>query len=203
MSPDERTLLSVAYKNVVASKRITWRTVVSVKENPKYMLYVESLNEYKKKLENAMYLECTNIIETVQKNILNKPCSDDAKAFFTKLVADNYRYIAEMSVSSRYRQAIADAQQNYVAANEIGLQACNPIKLSIALNLSVFHYEVQGDLAGATEIADQALQSALEKIDDLGEEEFKDAKAIIELLKENLSSWKEAEEELKRPIDEI
>ena len=103
MSPDERTLLSVAYKNVVASKRITWRTVVSVKENPKYMLYVESLNEYKKKLENAMFLECTNIIETVKKNILNKPCSDDAKAFFTKLVADNYRYIAEMSVSSRYR----------------------------------------------------------------------------------------------------
>lgn len=31
----------------------------------------------------------------------------------------------------------------------------------------------------------------MEKIDDLGEEEFKDAKAIIELLKENLSIWKE------------
>ena len=55
MSPDERTLLSVAYKNVVASKRTTWRTVVSVKENPKYLLYVESLNEYKKKLEDAMF----------------------------------------------------------------------------------------------------------------------------------------------------
>ena len=33
----------------------------------------------------------------------------------------------------------------------------------------------------------------MEKIDDLGEEEFKDAKAIIELLKENLSIWKEEE----------
>ena len=52
-------------------------------------------------------------------------------------------------------------------------------------------------------MADAALQGALEMIDSLGEEEFKDAKAIIELLKENLSSWKEAEEEAKRPLEDI
>ena len=65
MSPDERTLLSVAYKNVVASKRTTWRTVVSVKDNPKLMLYVESLISYKKKLEDALFTECTGIIEII------------------------------------------------------------------------------------------------------------------------------------------
>ena len=55
MTLDERTMISVAYKNVVATKRITWRTVVSVKDNPKYLLYSESLNEYKRKLEDAIY----------------------------------------------------------------------------------------------------------------------------------------------------
>ena len=74
------------------------------------------------------------------------------------------------------------------------MQPCSPIKLSVSLNLSVFYYEVVGDNEKACNIANSALSAALEKIDELGEEEFKDAKAIIELLKENLSNWKDDEE---------
>ena len=44
-------------------------------------------------------------------------------------------------------------------------------------------------------MADKALQEALDKIDELEEEDFRDAKSIIELLKENLTLWKEEEEE--------
>ena len=55
----------------------------------------------------------------------------------------------------------------------------------------------------AMSIADQALTAALEKIDDLGEEEFKDAKNIIDQLKENLNVWKEEEEDKKKPIAEV
>ena len=40
-------------------------------------------------------------------------------------------------------------------------------------------------------MADAALQAALEKIDELGEEDFREAKNIIELLRENLNLWKE------------
>ena len=49
--------------------------------------------------------------------------------------------------------------------------------------------------AKACELADSALQNALEKIDDLEEEDFRDAKSIIELLKENLTLWKEEGED--------
>ena len=119
------------------------------------------------------------------------------------MVADNHRYIAEMSSGERHVKAIEDARQSYEQANLIPLQACSPIKLSICLNLSVFLYEVNNDLAKACTVADSALTSALEKIDDLGEEEFKDAKAIIELLKENLSAWKEDEEAAKKPIEKV
>ena len=58
----------------------------------------------------------------------------------------------------------------------------------------MFHYEVLKDPKKAIELADAALQQALDKIDELGEEEFRDAKSIIELLKENLTLWKEEEE---------
>ena len=37
------------------------------------------------------------------------------------------------------------------------------------------------------------MTEALEKIDDVDEETFRDAKSIIELLKENISLWKEEE----------
>ena len=176
MSAEERNLLSIAFKNLVASKRTAWRTVVSVQSNPKYLLYTDSMCEYKTKLEDALFEECSNVIGLIQINILKKKCSDDAKAFFTKLVADNYRYIAEMSVSERHYKAIEDARQSYEGANLIPLQACSPIKLSICLNLSVFYREVMRDMVKACQIAETSLTQALEKIDDLGEEEFKDAK---------------------------
>ena len=59
----------------------------------------------------------------------------------------------------------------------------------------MFHYEVMKNHQKACELADSALQNALEKIDDLEEEDFRDAKSIIELLKENLTLWKEEGEE--------
>ena len=64
-------------------------------------------------------------------------------------------------------------------------------------------HEVLKDTNRACQIADSALTAALEKIDDLGEEEFKDAKAIIDQLKENLNAWKEDEDAAKRPLLEI
>ena len=47
----------------------------------------------------------------------------------------------------------------------------------------------------ACELGESALQLALEQIDEVDEETFRDAKSIIELLKENLSLWKEEEAE--------
>ena len=110
MSVDERSLLSVAFKNLVSAKRTAWRTVVAVHANQKYATYASSIIEYKLKLEDALYEECSNIISLIQLNILKKKCSDDAKAFFTKLVADNHRYIAEMSVAERHQKALEDAR---------------------------------------------------------------------------------------------
>merc|ERR1712146_41914 len=75
------------------------------------------------------------------------------------------------------------------------LNACNPIRLGLALNFSVFYYEVLNDHKKACELGEKALADALEKIDEVDEETFRDAKSIIELLKENLSLWKEEEDQ--------
>merc|ERR1712031_70144 len=113
------------------------------------------------------------------------------------MVGDYYRYVAESATADKLEEVKNGALNGYTKADELSksLNACNPIRLGLALNFSVFHYEVMNNHKQACELGEQALSDALEKIDDVDEETFRDAKSIIELLKENLSLWKEEEEQ--------
>jgi hypothetical protein len=146
-------------------------------------------------LEDALYKDCDNIITLVRSKVLQsgRAVQDEPRAFFVKLVGDYYRYIAEAATGDRFETVKQEALKAYTEANGITMPPCNPIRLGLALNFSVFYYEVMKDQKKACELADSSLQAALDKIDELGEEEFRDAKSIIELLKENLSLWREEE----------
>ena len=111
------------------------------------------------------------------------------------MIGDYYRYVAECCGPDKIESVKNGALENYQMASETSqsLNACNPIRLGLALNYSVFQYEVMNDHKKACELGESALTEALEKIDDVDEETFRDAKSIIELLKENLSLWKEEE----------
>jgi hypothetical protein len=125
---------------------------------------------------------------------MNAASTDESKAFFYKMIGDYYRYVAE---APKYLEEVKEgALENYNKAQETSesLNPCNPIRLGLALNFSVFHYEVMNNHKEACALGEKALTDALEKIDDVDEETFRDAKSIIELLKENLSLWKEEEE---------
>lgn len=203
VTSDERNLLSVAFKNLISSKRTAWRTISAIEQNPKYQKFGDSLAGYKKRIEEGLYKDCENIIHLIQSKVLTKPSEAEAKAFFVKMVGDYYRYIAETAQGEKLEQVKREALKAYTEANGINLPPCNPIKLGLALNFSVFHYEVMKDHKQACILADAALQSALEKIDELGEEDFRDAKSIIELLKENLTLWKEEEEGGDNNIEDL
>ena len=109
------------------------------------------------------------------------------------MIGDYYRYVAESADVSKLEEVKQGALAGYEEADKLskGLNACNPISLGLALNFSVFHYEVMNNHKKACELGEKALTDALEKIDDVDEETFRDAKSIIELLKENISLWKE------------
>ena len=126
--------------------------------------------------------------------VLSKSCDGEPKAFFIKMVGDYYRYIAENAKGDNLDKVKQSALKAYNEANAITLPPCNPIKLGLALNFSVFHYEAMKNHKAACDLADQSLQDALDKIDELEEDDFRDAKSIIELLKENLTLWREEEE---------
>ena len=203
VSSDERNLLSVAFKNLISSKRTAWRTISAIEQNPKYGKFGDSLAAYKKKIEDALYKDCEMIIDLIKVKVLAKTVENEARAFFVKMVGDYYRYIAETAQGEKLEEVKNAALKSYTEANAITLPPCNPIKLGLALNFSVFYYEVIKDHKKACALAEDSLQSALDKIDELGEEDFRDAKSIIELLKENLTLWKEEEEGGEQNIEDL
>ena len=138
-----------------------------------------------------------NIVSIVKDFCMQAASSDETKAFFYKMIGDYYRYVAECADATKIEMVKNGALENYQLAQSCTgtLNSCNPITLGLALNFSVFHYEVMNNHKTACELGEAALTDALEKIDDVDEETFRDAKSIIELLKENLSLWKEEEEQ--------
>ena len=135
------------------------------------------------------------IVTVVKNKCLGLANDDESKAFFYKMIGDYYRYVAESAHDAILEEVKQGALEGYREADKLSqnLNACNPIRLGLALNYSVFHYEVMNNHGEACKLGENALTSALEKIDDVDEETFRDAKSIIELLKENISLWKEEE----------
>ena len=65
----------------------------------------------------------------------------------------------------------------------------HPIRLGLALNYSVFLYEVQAKQAEACTLAKQAFDDAIAELDTLDEESYKDSTLIMQLLRDNLTLW--------------
>jgi 14-3-3 protein epsilon len=194
---EERNLLSVGFKNQIGSKRTAIRTISAIEQNPKYSKFGTGLNNYKKKIEQELYNQCIAIVAIVKNSCMGVASTDETKAFFYKMIGDYYRYVAECANGDQLDTVKNGALDNYQLAQSTSesLNACNPIRLGLALNFSVFQDEVRNNHTHACELGEHAGSDALEKIDDVDEETFRDAKSIIELLKENLSLWKEEEEQ--------
>lgn len=80
----------------------------------------------------------------------------------------------------------------YKTSLDIGradLPVTHPIRLGLALNFSVFYYEILGAPDLACKIAREAFDDALKDLDKLPEENYKDSTLIMQLLRDNLSLW--------------
>lgn len=196
LSSDERNLLSIAYKNTISLRRQAVRTLLAyeMKERKKEgSVYLPYIVEYKKRIEDELANLCQKIIKNIDTHLIPRATEAEAKVFYHKMKADYYRYIAE-NVEGDAKKTYADhSLQSYTEASEVAksLSISNPIRLGLALNFSVFYYEVLGSQEIACQIAKETLDLAKKELSGLDEddEEHKDAFSIINLLQENLNMW--------------
>jgi 14-3-3 protein epsilon len=196
LSSDERNLLSIAYKNTISLDRQAIRTLLAYEskeakkaESP----YLEYIREYKTKVQKELEDLCNKINQTIDSSLLPKATTDEAKVFYHKMKGDYDRYIAE-NVDGDIKKKYSDLGLSaYNAALEAAksIDYKNPIKLGLALNLSVFYYEVVGNKEQACKLAQETLDKSKEALTgaDEEEDEVKDAMSIVNLLQENLSMW--------------
>jgi len=197
LSVDVRNLLSVGFKNLIGSRRAAWRTVSAIEQNKKYEQYSSNCGEYKTKIEDELSALCEDIIKAVDEKAYPKADSPESKTFYLKMIGDYYRYIAECVKGDKLAEVTEKANEYYGKATTEAkeLPTYNSTRLGLALNYSVFYYELKNDSKKACELAQEALDGAKQDIESMDNDEARDALSIVELLKENLDLWKEAEGE--------
>jgi len=81
------------------------------------------------------------------------------------------------------------ATQTATDVAQTELTPTHPIRLGLALNFSVFYYEILNSPDRACHLAKQAFDDAIAELDSLSEESYRDSTLIMQLLRDNLTLW--------------
>eukprot|EP00916_Digyalum_oweni_P019156 GHVL01031910.1.p1 GENE.GHVL01031910.1~~GHVL01031910.1.p1 ORF type:complete len:252 (+),score=37.96 GHVL01031910.1:139-894(+) len=194
LSVEDRNLLSVAYKNAVGTRRASWRVISTVEQKEKSRTNEENrkqTEEYRKKVEKELSCICDEILNLLSEHLIKNSTSLDAKVFYHKMKGDYFRYISEFTTGDKKEKASKEAHDTYNEASTLASQlpTTHPIRLGLALNYSVFHYEILSNADEACRIAKHAFEEAIGDLDNANEESYKDSTLIMQLLRDNLTLW--------------
>jgi len=195
LTVEERNLLSVAYKNVIGARRASWRIVSSIEQKEEKKgneSHIKAIAEYRAKIESELSEICNDILKLLDENLIPSASTHESKVFYYKMKGDYHRYLAEFATGARRAEASDNSLQAYKAASEIAekdLPPTHPIRLGLALNFSVFYYEIASSPDSACRLAKKAFDDAIADLDSLPEDSYKDSTLIMQLLRDNLTLW--------------
>jgi 14-3-3 protein epsilon len=193
LSQDERNLLSVAYKNSVGLRRASWRILSSIeqREEQKGTGNAAKVKTYRQLVEVELSEICEDIISLLDKDVLQGDVSSDDKVFFKKMQADYHRYHVEATDDAGHKKKALEAYTAALDTAKSTLAVANPTRLGLVLNLSVFHYEIMKETEKGISLAKSNFDEAVQELETLPEEEYKEATLIMQLIRDNLTLWSE------------
>jgi len=148
LTVEERNLLSVAYKNVIGARRASWRIISSIEqkeENKGNEHHVARIKEYRTKVEQELAHICNDILSVLDEHLIPTASTGESKVFYYKMKGDYHRYLAEFATGNGRKEAAENSLIAYKSASDIAiteLPPTHPIRLGLALNFSVFCYEI-------------------------------------------------------------
>jgi 14-3-3 protein epsilon len=192
LSNEERNLLSVAYKNVIGSRRHSWRIIASIesRENDKgaseNIVLVSGL---RKQFEAELAAICDDLFALLDNYLIPAAQGGEAKVFYLKMKGDYHRYYAEIVTGDTQKQAALDAYEKATQAAVSSLAPTHPIRLGLVLNFSVFHYEIMKQQEIGYKQAFDAYNEAVTELESLDDEAYRESNLIVQLLRDNLNLW--------------
>ena len=109
------------------------------------------------------------LLRLLDESLLPKDNTTEGQVFYSKMAGDYYRYLAEFATADDRKTKAQSAQRKYEEATKTGqsLPATNPIRLGLALNYSVFYYEILNAPQEACTLAKSAFDDAISELDRL------------------------------------
>ncbi|KAH0984298.1 hypothetical protein GBA52_011690 [Prunus armeniaca] len=161
LTVEERNLLSVAYKNVIGARRASWRIISSIEQKEESRGnedHVAIIKEYRSKIETELSKICDGILNLLESHLIPSASSAESKVFYLKMKGDYHRYLAEFKTGGERKEAAESTLLAYKSAQDIALAELaptHPIRLGLALNFSVFYYEILNSPDRACNLAKQ------------------------------------------------
>lgn len=193
LGSEERNLLSVAYKNVVGARRSAWRVISSIEQKSDDETKKTLVKNYRQKVEAELTAICNDVLALLDEFLI--PTAEDdpeSRVFYLKMKGDYYRYLGEVAVADDREEVVKMSEEAYKVAYEEAankMPSTHPIRLGLALNFSVFFYEIKNSPGEACELAKKAFDDAIADLDALQEDAYKDSTLIMQLLRDNLTLW--------------
>ena len=157
------------------------------------------LEDYKQHVDKEINAMAVDIIALIEPRTASATDAE-AKLFYLRLCADCYRHRCELMMSRVGYTMNGAAAGNldvktielYAAAYAIAQQTFavnHPERLHIVLNYAVALAECRRDRPRACELAKSAFDAAINRLDELDENQYKDATLVMQLIRDNITLW--------------
>ncbi|KAH9844152.1 14-3-3-like protein [Rhodofomes roseus] len=195
LNVDERNLLSVAYKNITATLRASWRTIDTIETQTRHSAKERKLmHRQKERIERDIADICKDVVELLERFLIPAANPGEEKVFYCKMRGDYYRYLAEMTHDHHREQYATTSLDAYKFAYKHALHTldpAHPTRLGLALNFAVYYHDICNSPERACFLAKHAFDEAIAVAahPSFPRSNLEDALMILQLLKDDLILW--------------
>ncbi|KAI6239343.1 14-3-3 protein [Aphelenchoides fujianensis] len=177
-SAEESDLFLFAYKNVIASRLSSWRSVSSTVQ--KSAGYEKKWSKkFQKEVEHELFDLCHEGLNFADKFFNPKAGNPESKVFYLKTKDDFYRDLAEVATGEYRSGVVENSKQSYQEAHK--MQPTDPFRLELVLCYTKFLYYVYDEPVMAQEIAQEEYDETSEQQEEIA--------SSMEVLGKNLTKW--------------
>eukprot|EP01121_Diplochlamys_sp_Union-15-3_P005426 TRINITY_DN15755_c0_g1_i1.p1 TRINITY_DN15755_c0_g1~~TRINITY_DN15755_c0_g1_i1.p1 ORF type:complete len:208 (+),score=32.33 TRINITY_DN15755_c0_g1_i1:43-624(+) len=185
-------MYSIAFKNVVASRRTAWRSLCNAEikaENEHNEFHIKIVKDYKQTIKKELLDLYQDALSTLDRLLSAPGISYKSKFFYIIMKGDIYNYLVEISDGESKIQMLDKSLELYRAAIFMPeFTSTNVDRLSLGLRISLKLFDMSRK-EEACALAKEVFDLAILELDKLSDDSFKEVVVLLELLKNNINEW--------------